>query len=144
MSTPTAIPPFFRSRAARRGSVLIIVIWVCLGLVALTLYFGNSMTAEFRAADNRMAETAARQAVIGGTRYAAYILSQYATNGTVPHREDYKSEALPVGDSTFWFIGRDNDQRPTTDPVFGLVDESSKLNLNTATRSMLHVLQRRG
>jgi DNA uptake protein ComE-like DNA-binding protein len=120
--------------------VLIIVIWVCLGLVALTLYFADSMTAEFRAADNRVTEIAARQAVEAGTRYAAFILGQFATGGTVPHREDYKSEDLPVGDASFWFIGRDFDQRPANDPVFGLVDEASKINLNTAPRSMLEAL----
>lgn len=125
---------------SNRGSVLIIVIWVCLGLVALTVYFADSMSSELRAADNRAAEIAARSAVAGGTRYAAYILSQYATNGTVPYREDYKSEELPVGDAAFWFIGRDNDQPATEDPVFGIVDEASKININTAPRSMLEAL----
>ena len=128
------------NRAAERGSVLIIVIWICLGLVALTLYFANSMTSEFRAADNRAAEIVARQAVAGGTRYAGYILGQFATSGAVPHREDYKSEELPVGDALVWFIGRDTDQRATNEPVFGLVDENSKINLNTASRTMLEAL----
>lgn len=123
-----------------RGSVLIIVIWVCLGLVALTVYFADAMSVELRAADNGAAQIAARQAVAGGTRYAGYILTQFATNGAVPHREDYKSEDLPVGDASFWFIGRDMDQRPTNDVVFGLVDEASKININTAPRSMLEAL----
>lgn len=123
-----------------RGSVLIIVIWICLGLVALTLYFANSMTAELRAADNRVVDVAARQAVEGGTRYAGYVLSQFAVNGTVPRREDYKAEELPVGDASFWFIGRDTNQRPTNEPVFGLVDEASKINLKTANRRLLEAL----
>jgi DNA uptake protein ComE-like DNA-binding protein len=58
----------------------------------------------------------------------------------VPYREDYKSEDLPVGDASFWFVGRDNDQTPTEDPVFSIVDEASKINLNTAPRSMLEAL----
>ena len=124
----------FRSR---RGSVLIIVMWTCLGLVSLTLYFANSMSAELRAADNRVTEIEARQAVAGGIRYAGYILANFATNGAVPNVADYKSEALPVGDAQFWMIGRDNSQIPTSAPVFGLIDEASKLNLNTATRAML-------
>src|SRR6185436_7278314 len=37
------------------GSALIIVLWVAFGLVALTLYFGQSMTFELRAAENRVA-----------------------------------------------------------------------------------------
>jgi DNA uptake protein ComE-like DNA-binding protein len=123
-----------------RGSVLIIVMWVCLGLVALTVYFADSMSSEFQAAGNRSAEVIARQAVAGGTRYAAYVLSQFAANGAVPHIEDYKSEDLPVGDASFWFLGRDLNQRPSSEPVFGLVDEASKLNLNTATRGMLESL----
>ena len=125
------------SARSRRGAVLIIVMWICLGLVALTLYFANSMSSELRAADNRVTEIEARQAVAGGTRYAAYILANFATNGAVPNAADYKSEALAVGDAQFWLIGRDHSQAPTAEPVFGLVDEASKLNLNTATRAML-------
>ena len=124
----------FRSH---RGSVLIIVMWTCLGLVSLALYFANSMSAELRAADTRVTEIEARQAVAGGIRYAGYILANFATNGAVPNVADYKSEALPVGDAQFWMIGRDNSQIPTSAPVFGLIDEASKLNLNTATRAML-------
>ena len=123
-----------------RGSILIMVIWICLGLVALTLYFANSMSSELRAGDNRASEVSARQAVAGGARYAAYLLGQFATKGTVPLRTDYKSEDLQVGDAAFWFIGRDLDQTPSSDPTFGLVDEASKLNLNTATRAMLEML----
>ena len=127
-------------RSPTRGSVLIIVIWICLGLVALTVYFASSMTSELRAADNRVNEVAARQAAVAGTRYASYSLSQFAIDGMVPHREDYLSEELPVGDGHFWFLGRDQDQPPADEPVFGLVDEASKINLNTAPRSMLEAL----
>ena len=129
-----------------RGSVLIIVMWICLGLVALTLYFADSMNAELHAADNRVNEAAARQAIAGGTRYAAYVLTNFATGGAVPvilNNQDYKAEALPVGDASFWFIGRDNDNSDTsspTEPYFALVDEASKLNLNTATQAMLEAL----
>lgn len=128
-----------------RGSVLIIVMWICLGLVALTLYFANSMNSELHAADNRVAEVAARQAIAGGTRYAAAVLSQYATGGAVPEIEDYQSEAVPVGDEgRFWFIGRRYDALPSqqvaNEPYFALVDEASKLNLNTVTSAMLQAL----
>ncbi|MES2696170.1 MAG: hypothetical protein V4773_22045 [Verrucomicrobiota bacterium] len=128
------------ARASRRGSVLIIVIWVCLGLVALALYFANSMTSELRAADNRVAQVEAEQAVAAGTRYAAYQLKQYAVGGLVPRIEEIRAEALPVGDATFWMIGRDNDQLPGREPFFGIVDGGSKLNLNSASRSMLEML----
>ncbi len=136
------IPPLTRraTSGGERGSVLIIVIWICLGLVALTVYFAGSMTSELRAADNRVSEVAARQAAAAGSRYAAYLLTQFATNGAVPRPEEYRSEELPVGDATFWFIGRDLNQRPTDEVVFGLVDEASKINVNTAPRSMLEAI----
>lgn len=140
MKRACAVTQKRRRGQGETGSVLIIVIWVCLGLVALTVYFADAMTSEMRAADNRVVEVAARQAAAGGTRYAAFILSQFGTNGTVPYRGDYSTEDIPVGDASFWLIGRDPDQRPTEDPVFGLVDEASKLNLNTATRAMLEAL----
>jgi DNA uptake protein ComE-like DNA-binding protein len=127
-------------RSARRGSVLIIVMWVCLGLVALTLYFANAMSSELRAAENRVVEIEARQAVAGGVRYAAYVLANFAANGAVPDILDYKAEALPVGEATFWLIGREPNELATNEPYFGLVDEASKLNLNTATRGMLEAL----
>jgi DNA uptake protein ComE-like DNA-binding protein len=130
-------------RRAARGSVLIIVMWICLGLVALTLYFANSMSAELRAADNRVNEIAARQAVAAGARYATYILTQNATGGVVPDLSAYKAEALPVGDAQFWFIGRNHDELPqaqANQPYYALVDESSKLNLNTVTSAMLQAL----
>ena len=136
-----ASPPPCRER----GSVLIIVMWTCLGLVALTLSFANSMISELRAADNRVAEIAARQAIAGGTRYAVAVLTRYAVGGAVPNIEDYKSEAVPVGDDAqFWFIGRSFDalptQQPSNEPYFALVDEASKLNLNTATSAMIQAL----
>lgn len=142
MSARPTVPGF----TTARGAVLIIVLWVCLGVVALTLYFANEMSAELRAADNRAADIAARQAVAGGERYASYVLSTYASNGTVPvlNAADsdcpYSAENLPVGEANFWFVGRDANLTATSAPVFGLVDESSKLNLNTATRAMLEAL----
>ncbi len=127
--------------AEKRGSVLIIVMVICMGLVALTLYFAGSMSAELRASDNRANDIAAREAAAGGMRYAAYVLKNFAVGGVIPDSTaDYQAAALPVGAASFWFIGRDPNQIATTDPVFALVDESSKLNLNTANSAMLQAL----
>lgn len=123
-----------------RGSVLIIVIWVCFGLVALVLYFAQSMSAELRAADNRAVGLAAQAAVEGGARYVTRVLTDFAANGEPPLDTDYVAEALPVGEAYVWLLGRDPDIEPTDLPVWGIVDEASKLNLNTATRGMLEAL----
>jgi DNA uptake protein ComE-like DNA-binding protein len=133
--------PFRVHPAEKRGSVLIIVMLICMGLVALTLYFASSMSAELRASDNRANDTAAREAAAGGMRYASYVLKNFSVGGVIPDpTTDYQAAALPVGDASFWFIGRDPNQIATTEPVFALVDESSKLNLNTANSAMLQAL----
>lgn len=129
---------------AQRGSVLIIVLWVALGLVAIALYFANSMTYELRAADNRVAGLAADQAIEGAARYVSYVLTTYATNGAMPDGSQFACANVPVGDAHFWLIGRDpsaglSGSTPTA-PVFGLVDEGSKFNLNTVNTNMLAYL----
>ncbi len=131
----------FRSRA---GSVLIIVLWIALGLVALTLYFGQSMSSELRASDNRVSLLAADQTVEGAARYVTQILAEQATNGLMPYVYDYANEAVAVGDAHFWLIGRNDGQTTPNQVVFGLVDESSKLNLNSTnvTAEMLEMLPR--
>ncbi len=115
-----------------------------LGLVSITLYFANSMAMELRASDNRTSGIAADEAIEGAARYVAYVLTTYATNGVMPDLTEYQAEAVPVGDARFWIIGRDSSY-PVAHPdrvAFGLVDESSKLNLNTASTNTLSMLPR--
>src|SRR5829696_1519324 len=92
----------------QRGSVLIIVLWVAFGLVALALYFANSMSLEMRAADNRAAALAAEQAIAGVTRYLTNVLGRLTEPGLIPQLTSYRTEAVPVGDATFWLIGRND------------------------------------
>jgi len=131
-----------RSRASERASVLVIVLWVAFGLVSIALYFAHSMSFELRAADNRVAALEAEQAIEGAARYVSNVLANVEEPGLVPDRQTYQVEAVPVGDSTFWLIGRSDQQKAPDRPVFGLVDEASKLNLNTASSNMLEWLPR--
>ena len=126
----------------RKGSVFILVLWICFGLVVLSLYFANSMSFELKAADNRLAATQANAAISGAARYASYVITTLATNGVVPDRQFYRSEWVPVGEASFWFLGRPSEEQVRSEfvPTFGLIDESSKLNLNTATAFMLQGL----
>jgi type II secretory pathway component PulK len=122
------------------GSVLIIVLWVCIGLVSIALYFANQMTYELRASDNRVSGVQADQAIEGGARYVAWVLQNLATNGAVPDSTLFKTEAVPVGDAKFWLIGRDPANGNSTEPYFGLVDEASKLSLNNSSTNVLQYL----
>lgn len=117
-------------RRRRSGSVLIIVLWIAFGIVAITLYFANSMSSELRAADNRVSALVADQAIDGAARYLTSVLTEQATNGIVPYLTDYGNEAVLVGNAHFWLIGRDDGQGAPNQIAFGLVDEGSKLNLN--------------
>jgi DNA uptake protein ComE-like DNA-binding protein len=125
----------------QRGSVLIIVLWVSLGLVSIALYFANSMTYELRASDNRVSGLTAEQTIEGAARYVSAALALYGTNGAVPTPAEFACAAVSVGDAKFWLIGRDPaaglSTTAPTEPYFCLVDESSKLNLNVANTNMI-------
>lgn len=129
-SEDQSLLPSTPTRRNESGSVLIIVLWVAFGLIALTLYFANSMSFELRASDNRAAMIEADQAILGAARYVSNVIASVREPATLPDINNYRSEQVPVGDATFWLIGR-NDRNTAVDQVyFGLVDESSKLDLN--------------
>lgn len=136
--------PTRRWRTARerrcRGSVLIVVMVACLGLVSLALLFGHSMLMAYRGCDNDLAGHQADQAIEAGVRYAEYLVANATAAGEMPDPSTYQADDLAVGDATFWFIGTPGPSDSGTTPVFGLVDEASKLNLNTATQDMLLAL----
>lgn len=129
-----------RRSPARRGSVLIIVLWVCIGLISIALYFANAMTYELRASDNRVSGVIADQTIEGAARYVSLALLNYATNGAVPDNTQFQCEAVPVGDAKFWLIGRDPAGGDATEPYFGLVDEGGKLNLNNTSTNVFQYL----
>jgi len=106
------------------------VLWVAFGLIALTLYFANSMSFELRASDNRAAMIEADQAIIGAARYVSNVIATVREPATLPDINNYRSEQVPVGDATFWLIGRADRQTAMDQVYYGLVDESSKLDLN--------------
>lgn len=122
------------------GSVLIVVLWVCLSLVSVTLLFGHSMLMAYRGSDNDLSGRQADQAIEGAARYAGVLLLNAETPGKMPLRTAYESEAVPIGEATVWFLGRTPEAKAGTTREFGLVDEGSKLNLNTATPAMLQAL----
>ena len=122
------------------GSVLVIVLWIAFGLVSITLYFANSMNFELRAADNRTSGLAAEQAIAGAGRYITFVTGNLGSNGAVPDVTALLADA-DIGAAHFWLIGRDTNTAFGTGRLrFGLVDEASKLNLNTANRDSLTAL----
>jgi DNA uptake protein ComE-like DNA-binding protein len=157
-----------RGAARRSASVLIIVLWIAFGLVSIALYFGQSMLFNLHAADNYEAGVEADQAIEGAARYVSFVLTNLqlqiqtsTTNmpgilitpgniqaylpstGQTPYTQTYEGQEVPVGNARFWLIGRDTGGTSNVNsgiPTFGLVDEASKLNINTATLEMLETL----
>jgi hypothetical protein len=120
--------------------VLIVVLWASLGLVSLTLLFGHSMLMNYRGTDNELAGRQAEHAIEGAARYATYLMGQVEQPGKFPDVTLYHSIAVPVHEAQFWFLGRSVGVEDGKVREFGLVDESSKINLNTASRAMLEAL----
>lgn len=121
--------------------MLIIVLWATLGIVAVTLLFADTTRLEYQAADNALAGLQAEQAIAGTRHYLAWVLENIAEPGRMPDIEEYQASGIEVGEGLAWLIGRGSDDRARS-PVFSLVDECSKLNLNTATQEMLETLPR--
>ncbi len=141
MKIHRTFPGAVASARGARGSVLILVLWIAFGLVTLALYFAQSVSFELRAADHRVAATEASQAIAGALRYASNVLATLSEQpGLPPDEFEYAAEAVPVGEATVWFLGRNPRPALADRPYFALVDEASKLNLNTATADMLQLL----
>ena len=133
--------PYNKHESTRQsGAVLIIVLWIASGLVTVALLFGQSMLFEYRISDNSKAGAQAEFAVESAARYAATILENLETSGSIPSEDDYVAEAAPIGDSLLWMIGRNSQSTSSIIPEYGLIDEGSKLNINTATVEMLESL----
>lgn len=129
-----------RLRSPDTGSVLIIVLWLSLGLAGLALAFGHGMMMEYRAAANAVAAVEAAHVIKGAELYITHMLRDLEEPGEMPSTEDFEAEGVEMGNGLFWLLGRGDGTELNEEPVFGLVDEASKLNLNTATREMIEEL----
>jgi type II secretory pathway component PulK len=113
----------------RKGTILIVTLWIILALVALVLLLANAMRVE--ALDSaREASALKADAIEQGA--IQYVLAHVdSLSGAVPTETDTPSQAVRVGDGAFWLL------KPSYDDdrnwYFGVIDEASKINLNTPT-----------
>ena len=129
-----------KNQKEQKGIILIIVLWIVFVLVSMAVAFSNSMLLEYKAADNSLANLEAIQTVESAAKYIKFILSNLEEKGEIPDTELYLAEDVEVSNGTFWLIGRDNDSDSYDLASYSLIDESSKLNLNTAELEMLELL----
>jgi len=121
-----------RSRP-RRGSILVIAMWVVVVLGALVVVYARSMQVEGVASANRLSNVKAVAIEHAAEQYV--LCNVDGTMGDAVSMTAIPGQAIQVGDGYFWLL-RPN---PADDQHFdfGIQDEASKLNLNIATDAML-------
>jgi hypothetical protein len=111
---------------SRRGSILIVAMIVTLTLSASVLVLCRTVRVESMAAANRSATMQADAIARGAEQYVLAIIASEGQNALDLSEDQFA--AVPVGEGYFWLL------RPNYDddslPVFGLVDEAAKLNIN--------------
>ncbi|HOD81790.1 MAG: General secretion pathway protein K [Planctomycetes bacterium ADurb.Bin126] len=127
-------PP--RAYPGRRGTILIVTMWIILALVAVTLVMAHAARTEIFISANELALLQARAVEQGAIQY---VLSRVASlQGQMPDETQTECEAVPVGLGAFWILKPDFEDDSRVN--FGIVDEASKVNLNTAPASQLALL----
>ena len=125
-----------RARRPAGGTVLIVTMWILLVLAGLVLILARAMRVEGERSANEVAAIQAAAVEQGAIQYVMSCVD--GLKGAVPLDTDTPCEAVPVGDGVFWILRPSSDDDRTYS--YGITDECSKLNLNTATPAMLQRL----
>jgi type II secretory pathway component PulK len=115
------------------GTVLIVTMWILLVLAGLVLVVARSMRATADCAANESAAVQAAAIEQGAIQYV--LASVDGLQGQVPVDADVPCEAVQVGNGAFWILRPAGEDQTTY--AFGITDEASKVNLNTASLDML-------
>lgn len=118
---------------ARRGTVLIVTMVLVFALASITLVLCRSMRVEMIASANLAASLQASAIERGAEQYLIAMLTEEGAEVRSLSEEYFA--AIPVGEGYFWVV-RPN-YNDTTLPIFGLVSEASKVNINGATYNQL-------
>jgi len=119
--------------ARTRGTVLIVAMWIVLILAGLALVFGRAMRVEVMASGNHVAALQADAVAQGALRML--ISKVDGADGTYRSDEDESYEAVQIGEGYFWMLHPNLSDDDAL--AFGVRDEASRLNLNSATTEML-------
>jgi DNA uptake protein ComE-like DNA-binding protein len=130
------IPPATCTRGRQRGTVLVVTMILVFALAGVTLVLCRSMRVEMIASANYAAGLKASAVERGAEQYLMAMLAQESSELN-SITEDYFT-AIPVGDGYFWVLRPDYGDSSL--PLFGLVDEAAKLNINVATYDQLMML----
>ncbi|QOV89821.1 general secretion pathway protein GspK [Humisphaera borealis] len=129
------------SSSRRHGTILVMVLWGMIVLTGIILVFGRTVQVEAISSNNRVSTIQTAAILRGAEQYVLSLVENAAGDPT--YVVDASSEAMAVGTNPvdgrpmgyFWIIKPDTGNPELT--AFGLVDESSKINLNNASRETL-------
>ena len=121
---------------ARRGTVLIVAMILIFVLAGMTLALCRSMRVEAIASANYAASLQASTIERGAEQYLMSMLVNQ--NGDLSQLDETEFACVQVGDGYFWVLRPDYGDSAM--PVFGMIDEGAKLNINTATFDQLMLL----
>ena len=114
-----------------RGTILIVVMLIIAALAGMVLVLGRTSRVEAMTSANHVAGSKAAAVERAAEQYVVAMLAQQRAE--VLTLEQSSFEAVPVGDAGMFWIVRP-DYGDSTMPMYGLVDEASKINLNTGNR----------
>ena len=120
-----------RSPNRRRGAVLVLTLIIIFALAAMVLALGYAASRNLKVAANVAARREAAVALRGGEQYVMALLKQsrQSEQDAVELLPQSSFEAVPIGNGYVWIVRPDYND-PLL-PPFGLVDESTKIDLNT-------------
>ncbi|MGD0464134.1 MAG: type II secretion system protein GspK [Tepidisphaeraceae bacterium] len=119
-----------------RGMIFVTALGIIVILTALVLVFAQSMRTENLASANRRSDADADAIEQGAEQWVLAQVDAYTTDAMTITQ--VPAEAIQVGSGYFWILQSDADS--DQDYLFGITDESSKLNINTATAAQLMTL----
>jgi len=120
----------------RRGTIFIAAMWVLVALVGLVLVMSRWARVESKASANRLAEAQAAFAERAGEQYVLYQVA--STGADAAFTSQAIPAQVPVGEGFFWVTRPDREGDNLQD--FGVDDEGGKININTASSTMLLML----
>lgn len=128
----------------RRAAVLIVVLWISVAAGALFFASTRGFVAEVRRQKAAMDMVRAEAAARAGVEKARYLLATLQPSEDSPDAFASLDQADSfVGtdiDGAYYFLVKEDADADDGLPALGLVDPSSRLNLNTATAAQLEAL----
>jgi type II secretory pathway component PulK len=138
MRTPSQHLAAVRRTAGSRhqGIIFVTALGIIIILTGLVLVFAQAMRTENLASANRRSDADADAIEHGAEQWVQAQVDAYTTDAMTITQ--IPAQGIQVGSGYFWILQSDADS--DQDQLFGITDESGKLNINRATAAQLMAL----